>query len=88
MNLWSYMLGQASSPSYTFRPLSRNRYRCVQTGEIVKKAKLDSYARIRVNEGKRPARHIPAPPPPPRGYSFGSSFSFDRPRGLGSSYWN
>lgn len=88
MNLWQRQIGQNASPTYTFRPLSRNRYRCVQTGEIVKKARLDSYGRMKVNGGRpREARHYEESPrksAPPRtsyGMGYGGSSLF-------RSYWD
>lgn len=45
-------------PEATFIPLSRNRYRCVQTGVVVKKRALAGYRANLVNRG-RTARRKP-----------------------------
>lgn len=45
----------------SFRPLSRNRYRCTVTGTLLKKAGLDAHRR-RMAHRDRPAR-LPKPKP-------------------------
>lgn len=48
-------------PQCTFVPLSRNRYRCVQTGALVKGRQVRAYRLRRQRSGmKRPERAKPA----------------------------
>ena len=43
----------------TFVPLRRGRYRCHQTGKIVKQAQLAKYRKRRFSEGRKPPPPIP-----------------------------
>ncbi|MCF7834451.1 hypothetical protein K9M48_00150 [Candidatus Gracilibacteria bacterium] len=40
----------------TFKPLSGGRYRCNQTGVVLKKTKTQSYKRMLLNAGKVPEK--------------------------------
>lgn len=44
----------------SFRTLSRNRYRCVQTGKVVKKAALDGYRNYLLNKDRHELPPLPA----------------------------
>lgn len=39
-------------PGTSFRPLTRNRYRCSVTGKIIKKDKLDAHRRYLANKDR------------------------------------
>ena len=43
----------------TFKPLKRNRYRCNQTGQVVKKGGMDSLRRIILGRNKPKTPKIP-----------------------------
>lgn len=49
----------------TFRPLSRNRYRCNQTGIVVFKAMIPSYTNALLAAGKKAANALVVRVPKP-----------------------
>jgi hypothetical protein len=49
-------MGLTTEKKVTFKPLKRQRYRCNQTGEIVKKTGIEGLTRRLLNQTKRSRR--------------------------------
>ena len=57
--MYGARLGSTVPEDYTFRTLSRKRFRCVQTGDIVKASRSKTYRWMKAKQAR-------VPPPPLR----------------------